>query len=183
MNGFLWLGVACTAVLVIGIVVGGLDESFDALDIGPDWLSLPVLAGFLAAFGFAAGALEGWLGVAAIVPGAAVGIGFGWLAARLTRAAMRMPTGRADTQAALLGSLGRIVTPPVGGRYGEVLVDRPDGPVKIACTADGSLPSGTEVVVVDVSSPTLVLVQAFDPLASGDTGGADDTRRSRGIGS
>ena len=41
---------------------------------------------------------------------------------------------------------------------------RPAGPGKVACTADAPLPIGTEVVVVDVSSPTLVVVEPFDDL-------------------
>ncbi len=67
MNGFLWLGVACTVVLVIAIVLDGLDDAFDALDLGPSWLSLPVLAAFGGAFGFVAGALIGGLGLAVLV--------------------------------------------------------------------------------------------------------------------
>ena len=162
MNGFLWVGVVCVVLLIAAVVFDGLDESFDALDLGPAWLSLPVLAAFLAAFGLAAGAFYDGLGAAAVVPGVAVGVGFGWFAAWLTRAAIGMPTDRTDTEAAMLGSLGRIVTPPAAGRYGEVLLDRPAGPVKVACIAADPLPAGTEVVVIDVTSSTLVTVQAFD---------------------
>jgi membrane-bound ClpP family serine protease len=162
MNGFLWLGVACTVLLVVAVVFDGLDESFDALDLGPAWLSLPVLAAFVGAFGFGTGALYGGLGAAALVPGAAAGLAFGWFAARLTAAAMHMPTGHTESERDLLGSLGRIVTPPEGARYGQVLLHRPDGPVKVACSADAALAAGTEVVVVDVASSTLVTVQAFD---------------------
>jgi hypothetical protein len=80
-----------------------------------------------------------------------------------------MRTDVTDTEASLLGSLGRIVTPPAPGRYGEALLDRPAGPVKVACTAAGPLPAGTEVVVVDVVSSTLVAVEAFDTaLDAGD---------------
>jgi hypothetical protein len=162
MNGFLWVGVACLGLLVAAIVFDGLDETFDALDLGPAWLSLPVLAAFLAAFGLAAGAFYDSLGAVAVAPGVVAGVGFGWLAARLTSAALNMPTDRTETEADLLGSLGRVVTPPAAGRYGEVLLDRPAGPVKVACIAADPLPAGTEVVVIDVTSSTLVTVQAFD---------------------
>jgi hypothetical protein len=158
----LWLGVGCVVLLVVAVVFDGLDESFDALDLGPGWFSLPVLAAFLAAFGFVAGALLGALGAAAAVPGVAAGLGFGWFAARLGAAANRMPTGRTDAAADLLGSLGRVVTPPAPGRYGEVLLDRPTGPVKVACVAEGAIAAGTEIVVVDVTSSTLVTVEPFD---------------------
>jgi hypothetical protein len=162
MNGFLWLGIACTAVLLVAIVFDGLDDAFDALDLGPSWFSLPVVAGFLAAFGFGTGAFHGALGLAAVVPGVAMGVGFGWLAARLTAAVIHMPTGRTDTEVDMLGSLGRVVTSPEPGRYGEVLLDRPTGPLKVACTASAPLAPGTEIVVVDVLSSTLVTVEPFD---------------------
>lgn len=167
MNGFLWLGIACTAVLVVAVVFDGLDDAFDALDLGPSWLSLPVIAGFLAAFGFGTGATYGVLGPVALVPGLAVGTAFGWLAARLTAAVIHMPTGRTDTEAAMLGSLGRVVTSPEPGRYGEVLLARPTGPLKVACTASAPLAAGTEVVVVDVLSSTLVTVEPFDADGTG----------------
>jgi hypothetical protein len=134
------------------------------LDFGPGWLSLPVLAAFLAAFGFGTGALVGSLGGLAIVPGVAAGVAMGAIAVRLTAAAESMRTDPTDSESSLLGSLGRIVTPPAAGRYGEALLDRPAGPVKVACTAPAPLPIGTEVVVVDVVSSTLVVVEAFDAL-------------------
>ncbi|HEY8527054.1 MAG TPA: hypothetical protein VIL48_18930 [Acidimicrobiales bacterium] len=167
MNGFLWLGVACVGVLLAAVVFDGLDESFDALDLGPGWLSLPVVAAVLAAFGLTAGALIDAIGPLAVAAGAGAGVGFGWLAHRLSRAAAAMPTDKTDREADLLGSLGRIVTPPSAGRYGEVLLTRPSGPVKVACVAAQPLPLGTEVVVVDVTSSTLVTVEPFAPLDPG----------------
>lgn len=162
MNAFLWLGVVCVVLLAVSVVLDGLDASIDLSDLGAGWLSLPVIAAFLAAFGFGTGALLGPLGAAALVPGVAAGVAFGALAARLTAAAVRMPTGITDTEAALLGSLGRVVTAPVPSRYGEVLLRRPTGPVKVACTAATAIPVGTEVLVVDVVSSTLVVVEPFD---------------------
>jgi hypothetical protein len=73
-----------------------------------------------------------------------------------------MPTGRTDSELAMLGSLGRVITAPEPGRYGEVLLARPTGPLKVACTAAAPLAVGTEVVVVDVLSSTLVTVDPFD---------------------
>lgn len=164
MNGFLWLGVACALLLVAAIVFDGLDEAVDAFDFGPDWLSLPVLAAFGGAVGFGTGAFWDALGPVALVPGVAAGLVLGWGAVRFGSAVMHMPTDATETQAGMLGSLGRVVTPPAADRYGEVLLTRPTGPVKVACTADAPLPIGTEVVVVDVSSPTLVVVEPFDDL-------------------
>jgi NfeD-like C-terminal, partner-binding len=162
VNGFLWLGVASTLLLVVAVVFGGLDDALDALDFGGDWLSLPAVAGFLGAFGFGAGAFWDALGPLALLPGVAAGALFGWGAARLARAAVRMPTDATETAAGLLGSVGRVVTPPAEGRYGEVLLSRPTGPVKVTCTASAPIAAGTEVVVVDVSSSTLVAVAPLD---------------------
>jgi hypothetical protein len=173
MNGFLWLGVACAVLLVAAIVFDGLDDAFDALDVGPGWLSLPAVAAFLGAFGFGTGAFWDGLGPVALAPGVAAGLALGWGAVRLSQAAMHMPTDPTETQAGMLGSLGRVVTPPAVGRYGEVLLTRPTGPVKVACTASAPLPAGTEVVVVDVTSPTLVTVVPFDDVDELDTRAID----------
>ncbi len=167
MNGFLWLGVASTVVLVTAVVLDGVLDVFDLdLDIdgiAGEWLSVPVIAAFLGAFGFAAGAVVGSLGPVALLIGLLVGAAFAFGATRLTRAAANMDTDRTDAAADLLASFGRIVTPPDGTRYGEVLLRRPGGPVKVACIAERHLPAGTEVVVVDVTSSTLVTVTPFDP--------------------
>ncbi|CAN5638183.1 hypothetical protein BH24ACT4_BH24ACT4_23070 [soil metagenome] len=166
MNGFLWLGVACTVVLVIAIVLDGLDDAFDALDLGPSWLSLPVLAAFGGAFGFVTGALIGGLGPAALVLGGLAGLAFAAATVRFSAAFTDMPTDHTDTQADLLGSLGRVVEAPRSGRYGAALLTRPSGPVKVACIAEDHIAVGTPVVVVDVTSSTLVTVEAFDPYAA-----------------
>lgn len=162
VNGFLWLGVLCTVFLAVSVLLDGLDASFDMFEIGPGWLSLPVVAAFLAAFGFGTGALVDSIGGGAVVPGIAAGVGFAALAARLTAAAIRMPTDVTDSESALVGSLGRVVTAPAPPRYGEVLLHRPSGPVKVACTAAAPIAAGTEVVVVDAISSTLVEVVPFD---------------------
>jgi hypothetical protein len=161
MNGFLWLGVACTLLLVVAVLVDGLDF-LDALDIGPGWLSLPAVFAFVAAFGYGTGAFVDPLGAAAVIPGALAGLAFGWGAVRLSAAALRMPTDATETEAGLLGSMGRIVTAPAEGRFGEVLLSRPTGPVKVACTAAAPIPAGTEVAVIDVASSTLVEVAPLD---------------------
>ena len=167
MNGFLWLGAISTVLLVAAVVFDGLDDAFDALDLGPGWISVPVVAAFVGAFGFVAGATVDAIGPAALLAGTAAGALFGFGALRLSQAAMHMPTDPTDAASDLLASFGRIVTPPTLDRYGEVLLDRPAGPVKVACLSDEALPAGTPVVVVDVTSSTLVTVTAFDELGTG----------------
>ncbi len=163
MNGFLWLGIACTAVLVVAIAIDGLDDAFDALDLGPSWLSLPVLAAFGGAFGFVTGAFRDPIG-SPLAAGAGViaGLGFAAVTIKFSSAFMDMPTDPTERQSDLLGSIGKVIEAPAAGRFGAVLLRRPTGPVKVAAKASAAIAVGTEVVVVDVSSSTLVTVEAFD---------------------
>lgn len=161
MNGFLWLGVICTLVLIVGVVFDSADGILDSVDLGPSWFSLPVVAAFLGAFGFGTGAFVGLSGAVALVPGTAAGVVVAWIALRLTRAARSMDTGVTETEEAMVGSLGRIVIAPTGERTGVVLLDRPTGPLRVACTADSPMSAGEEVLVVRVGSATLVHVESF----------------------
>ncbi|HWJ97206.1 MAG TPA: hypothetical protein VNQ33_03535 [Acidimicrobiales bacterium] len=164
MNMFLWLGVASTVLLIVSLVFDASDGFFDLLDgieVGGDWLSLPVLAAFFGAFGFGAGAFFGSIGLVAIVPGLVLGFVFAVLAARLIRFVDGGPHDAPETEASLLGAMGRVVTATSPGSYGEVLLQRANGPTKVACRADQVIPLGTEVVVVDVASSTLVTVIPF----------------------
>lgn len=161
MNGFLWLGVVCTVVLIVGIAFDAADGLLDSVEFGPGWFSLPVVAAFFGAFGFGAGAFVSSVGAAALVPGVAAGGALAWLTFRLTTAARTMSTGVTDTEDAMLGSLGHVVIPPVAGRSGAVMLDRPAGPLRVACTADVPLVAGEEVMVVRVGSATLVHVESL----------------------
>lgn len=165
MNAYLWVGVGATVLLLLSIAVDGFDalDSIDALDFldFDGWFSVSVVMAFVAAFGFVAGATVDPFGTGpavgmGLVAGAAFGAGTAWL----TRAAIGMPTGHTDTQADLLGSMGRVVTPIAPDQMGEVLLKRPHGPLKITARSALELPLGTEVVVVDVTSSTLVEVTA-----------------------
>lgn len=162
MNGFLWLGVVSTAVLVLAVALDGFDLSIDALDVGGDWLSLPVVAAFLGALGFVAGATTGSLGALALLPGVAAGIGFGFAAVRLSSFISGEEHPSADRHEQLLGTIGHLVTPASSTAYGEVMLSRPNGPLKLACRATHQIAAGTEVVVVDVTSSTLVTVEPFN---------------------
>ncbi len=165
MNGFLWLGVASTAVLLASIVLDGAIDFLDSFDAGPAWLSLPVVAAFAGAFGFVAGGTIGPLGTPIAL---ALGLGAGLLLAagtvRFSKLMANQPTDRTEGQADLLGTLGRVVEAPAPGRYGAVLIRRPAGPIRVSAQAKVTIPAGTEVVVVDVTSSTLVTVEPFDPL-------------------
>ncbi len=161
MNFFLWLGAASTGLLIVSLVIDGADGVLDMLDgveVGGDWLSLPVIAGFTGAFGFGAGAFYPSIGLAAIVPGLLIGLVFAVGVVRLIRFIEDGAHDPAETEASLLGSIGRIITATGPASYGEVLLPRANGPTKVACRATEVLPLGTEVVVVEVSSSTLVTV-------------------------
>ena len=164
MNLFLWLGVASTVVLLVSLVVDGTDGVFDLLDgleIGGDWLSLPVMAAFVGAFGFGAGAFYPSIGLVAIVPGLLVGLVFAFLTTRLVRLVDGGPSDGPETAASLLGTMGRIITSPGPSSLGEVVIQRANGPTKLACRSKQAIAVGTEVVVIDVSSSTLVTVEPF----------------------
>jgi membrane protein implicated in regulation of membrane protease activity len=127
-------------------------------------LSLPVIAGFLGAFGFG-GAIAAQLASEhrALVAG---GIGLlaafptAWGTGRLVDAAMNMPTDATVSSGDLVGTTGVVITPvPVGGGYGEVRLFVAGQPMKFNARSAQPLALGTHVFVIEVPSPTSVLVE------------------------
>lgn len=129
-------------------------------------LTLPVIAGFLGTFGFA-GAIAATLtgggrlaAVLAVLVGLVLGTPAAWLSGRLMNAAINMPTDATPTSSDLLGALGVVVTPvPPGGGYGEVRVMVAGQQIKLHARADTPLPLGAEIFVIEVPTPTSVLVE------------------------
>ena len=170
------LFVACTAIgfgmLLLGIVLGGVfdfDLDLDA-DVG-DWVSVPVLGAFLGAFGLGGlvvSSLTDDAALPALAGGAVAGVALGWVAGRLTRAFMDMPTDAAPGSRDFMGQLGRVVTPVAGGR-GEVMLRVGGTPQKLSATADVDIVLGAEVVVVEVLSPSAVRVMPVSELLEGPT--------------
>lgn len=154
--------VAVVGVLVL-IASFVLDDVLDGLLPESEWLTGPAIGAFLAAFGIIGWMLQRggdaprWLAASAGVAG---GVALGAVTVRLARALMRSPTDPAPRTSDLVGASGRVVTAVVAGGAGEVLVARSGQPVKLTATARTDLPVGTEVVVVDVHSPTKVVVEA-----------------------
>jgi membrane protein implicated in regulation of membrane protease activity len=165
VNTYFVVAFAAVAVLAVSLV---LDDVFDGLADaigGPDWLTLPVVAALVAGFGFAAGLVDESLddaGALALVGGAAGGVVSAWAAARLVRAAVNMPTDPPVRHGDLQGRPGRVVTPIAAGKPGEVLVELAGMQHKLAATAVESIPLGAAVVVVEVTSPTSVVVATLD---------------------
>lgn len=155
------LAVIGFGMLLVGTVLGGvLDFDVDLEgDLGA-WLSLPVIGAFLAAFGVGGLLISSATDDAALpslAGGAAAGIALGWVAARLTRAFVDMPTDAAPTSRDYMGQIGRIVT-PIGAGRGEVMLRIGGSPRKLTAAAEGEIPLGTEVVVIEVLSSSAVRV-------------------------
>jgi membrane-bound ClpP family serine protease len=151
------------AVLIITFLV--FDDVLDGVLPDADWISGPVIGAFLAAFGVAGWAVSdgfdapGWL--SALV-GIAAGIGLGYVAFRVTKALVHTATDATPTAASLVGREGRVVTGALPGQLGEVLVPIGGQQVKLAAICEDELSRGARVVVVDVASPTKVVVQPAD---------------------
>jgi membrane protein implicated in regulation of membrane protease activity len=129
-------------------------------------LTLPAIAGFLGSFGFGgaiAASLVGGGGTVAAVLAVAVGIAVGlpaaWAADRLMRAAVNMSTDATLTSADLVGTSGVVITAVPAGGYGEVRLAVAGQQIKFNARADEPLARGTEVFVIEVPSPTSVLVE------------------------
>jgi len=130
-------------------------------------LSLPVISGFLGAFGFAGAAaatLAGGHGTAALLIATVVGllaaVPTAFLAGKLVDAAMNMATDGTLSSSDLLGTTGVIITPVPAGGYGEVRLAVAGTQIKFNARAAGPLALGTRVFVIEVPSPTSVLVEA-----------------------
>jgi membrane protein implicated in regulation of membrane protease activity len=134
-------------------------------------LSVPVIAGFLGAFGFGAAIVtsllpgRGRAGVlVAVVVGLLAAVPAAWLAGRLVNAAVNMPTDATLTSNDLIGTIGVVITPvPVGG-YGEVRLAVAGQQIKFNARSDQPLALGTRVFVIEVPTPTSVLVEPTPPV-------------------
>lgn len=159
---FIAVGIVGAVLLVVFLV---FDDFLDEIIPDADWISGPVIGSFLAAFG-----LFGWMvdsssdaptWLSSIV-GVGGGLALGFGTYRLTKALVNVPTDDTPTPAALVGRAGRVITPIEPGKVGEVLVNIGGQPVKLTASADAELARGSSVVVVDVSSPTKVIVQSAE---------------------
>lgn len=172
-GGHLHLGHFHVGHLHLGqLHVGHLHLGHGGQGQGGAELSLPVIAGFLGAFGFGAAIVAsllpgrgGFTVLVSVAAGLAAAVPTGWLAGRLVNAAMNMPTDATLTSADLIGAVGLVITPvPVGG-YGEVRLAVAGQQIKFNARADRPLALGTRVFVIEVPTPTSVLVEPTPPVA------------------
>lgn len=171
MTIFLVLGGVGLVFLLLSLVVGDwFDGIFGAVEVdldGGGLISGPVLGAFVAAFGIGGAAVLATTDTSillAILGGLANGVLIGYLAYRLTRAFMHMPTDDNVRTTDLVGKSGRVVTPIPADGLGEVLVHHAGQPLKLFGRADRPLPAGTSVVIIQTVSSASVVVTAEDDL-------------------
>ena len=172
---FLVIGAIGVLVLAVSLLFGELLQIGHADADGP--FSVPAMAAFAGALGFA-GAI-----VAALVPGGTAGealagggaglvaaVPAGWLAVRLTRSVMRMPTDATLSSSDLIGATGVVTTPIRATGAGEVSVSVAGQRIKFNARADRPLPTGTPVLVIETPSTTSVLVEETATVLPPDLG-------------
>ncbi|MGC9667879.1 hypothetical protein ACNTMW_15150 [Planosporangium sp. 12N6] len=166
---FLGVGGLSLLLLMLSLIGGHLHLGHVHVDhpgAGPGdgfTLSLPVLTGFIGAFGFggaaAAELAPGHSVWAAIGGGLVAAVPTAWLAGRLLRTAADMPTDATLTSADLIGAIGVVISEVPAGGYGEVRLTVAGQPLKLHARSATPLALGTRVFVIEVPSPTSVLVE------------------------
>ncbi|WP_433284023.1 hypothetical protein [Micromonospora sp. CA-244673] len=163
---FLIIGGVGVGVLTLALLGSGVLHLGHPDVDGP--VSLEAVAGFTGAFGFGAAIVNELLGgrtpgmiAAAAAGGVLAAVPTAWLAARLSRAARNMRTDATPTRDDLAGAIGLVVTPVPANGYGEVRVRLAGQPVKLNARADGPIPVGARIFVVEALSETSVHVETY----------------------
>lgn len=124
--------------------------------------SLPVIGSFIATFGVAAALLSSSalrLDVAPAVAGGLIAaVVLGACTSALARALVNLPSDPAPRAEELVGALATVVTPIPDGGEGAVAISKPGQSVKVSARSEAPLQYGTTVIVIDVTSPTEVMV-------------------------
>ncbi|MFE5482214.1 hypothetical protein [Streptomyces sp. NPDC056527] len=160
--GFAGLVLLVSALVFDGILEGVLDGFGGAVD---GFLSLPVIAGFVSMTGFTGAIMLGTTGLgagAAVGAGVLAGFAVAWLTWRIGRVLMRHGTVTAPRGDDLAGTSGSVVTAIPADGYGEVLLFLGGQPMKFAAKASAPVPSGAEIWVETVLSPTSVEVRPVE---------------------
>jgi membrane protein implicated in regulation of membrane protease activity len=159
-----FLAIGCVSLAWLGLALVGVGHGHGHLHLhhGGIQLSLPALAGFIGAFGFAGGIaaeLSGHNAWLAVGVGLAAAVPTAWLAGRVMAAAANMSTDATLTSRDLVGATGVVISPvPVNG-YGEVRLRIAGQEIKFYARSAQPLALGTHVLVVEVPTPTSVLVE------------------------
>lgn len=164
MTALVIIGVVGVGLLLLSLLFGDfLDGVFDGLDLdgGGGLLSTEVVGAFLGAFGFGGALLRSSAGVAlpaALAGGLIAGLVGGGIALVVVRSFIHMRTDATPRSTDLTGKLGRVVTRIPDGGLGEITVSHHGQRLKLSARAETPIDSGSDVVIVDVLSPTSVLV-------------------------
>lgn len=167
MTLFLTIGIIGIVVVLAALLLGDIIEGLINVDaFGGDLFSLAGIAAFVGAFGFGGyismSFVENtWL--AAIVGAIAGGLAF-WGATSFTRWLKRSESSASFKSDRLIGSNAKVITDIPAGGYGEVRVYGSGGSRKRSARALTAIPSGTEVWVSGIVSPTAVEVTATHEL-------------------
>jgi hypothetical protein len=126
-------------------------------------LSLPGIAGLIGGFGFGGAIADEGLHSAGLAAGIglAVGVPLSWAAGRLMAAADGMSTDATPSSGDVVGATGVVVSPVPEHGLGQVRVLFAGQETKFNARSEHPLALGVRVIVVDVLTPTSVLV---DPL-------------------
>lgn len=156
---FLVVGIIGLSLLLVSVV---FDDVLSFLDLDTPFLSTAAIGAFLAGFGFTGLLLpDGW-GVAAAVAGAAAsGLLLAGLATWMTTSLANSRTDETVRAELVLGTTGTVVNRIDPGQYGEVSVNVAGHLMKYNAKSDEALATGSRIVVVEVLSPSAVLVAGF----------------------
>jgi membrane protein implicated in regulation of membrane protease activity len=164
VTAFVIIGALGVTLVVVSLLFGDfLDGMFEStsFDVADGWLSTPVIGAFLAAFGFGGALLLRGLELSllgAAAGGLLAGALLGGVTLTLVRALMNMPTDPTPKTGDLVGQLATVVTRIPDGGLGEIALTASGQRMKLSARSDAPIASGTTVVVVDVASPTSVVV-------------------------
>jgi hypothetical protein len=156
---FLIIGLVGVVLLAVSLVLGDLlDGVFNALT--GDIFSSAVVGGFVAAFGFGAALMDGLgtPGVVSIPVGIGAGVLASWFTLWLTRLVRDGSSDATLTPDDALGRSGRVISHIPDGGFGTVRVLIGGHVVQLNARAAQPIPTGTEIHVTEVLSPTAVLV-------------------------
>lgn len=173
MTTFLIIGAVGLVILLVSVIFGEAIEGIFDLDfLGGDLFSTASIAAFLGAFGFSGVISLSLLEVTwvAILVGAIAGALALWGAASLTRWLKRGENLAVVRSDSLVGASARVITAIPEGSYGEVLIKLGGRTLKRSAKSDVAVPSGTEVWISGIVSPTAVQVTPSHELEPPITG-------------
>jgi hypothetical protein len=155
-----------TAALGFGLLLLGLvfDDFLEFMDGDGGVLSAPVIGAFLGAFGiggFVGTSATGNVLVGLVVAGSPASCSGGSRCGSRSPSSACTPTPRPPAATTSASSAG---SSPHHRGGGEILIRVGGSPVKLVARADTEIERGTEVVVVEVLSPTSVRVMTTNEL-------------------